>query len=168
MSKQPSIAAGKVVALSYTLRDEAGEELDAATKDDPLYYLHGAENIVPGLERALEGKAQGDKLEVEVAPEDGYGPRQGTGPQAVPRDAFPAGVEVEEGMAFTVENEDGEELDLWVVAVEKDQVMVDVNHPLAGVTLRFEVEVISVRDATAEEQEHGHPHGPGGNHHHHH
>ena len=166
MSKQPTIAAGKVVALVYTLRDEAGEELDAATKDDPLFYLQGAENIVPGLEQALEGKSAGEKLSVKVPPELGYGPRQGGEAQSVPREAFPPGVELEEGMAFTVENEDGDELDLWVVAVEKDQVMVDVNHPLAGVTLCFEVEVISVRDSTAEEQQHGHPHGPGDHHHH--
>lgn len=166
MSKQATISAGKVVALSYTLRNEEGDELDAASKDDPLYYLQGAENIVPGLEQALEGKAAGEKLSVKVSPEHGYGPRQGGGAQSVPRDAFPAGVQLEEGMAFTVENEDGEELDLWVVAVEKDQVMVDVNHPLAGVTLCFDVEVVSVRDATAEERHHGHPHGPGGHHHH--
>jgi FKBP-type peptidyl-prolyl cis-trans isomerase SlyD len=166
MSKQSTITAGKVVALSYTLRDEAGEELDAAGKDDPLHYLQGAENIVPGLEQALEGKSVGEKVSVKVPPELGYGPRQSGGAQSVPRDAFPPGVELEEGMAFTVENEDGEELDLWVVGVENDQVMVDVNHPLAGVTLCFDVEIVEVRDATAEERQHGHPHGPGGHHHH--
>jgi FKBP-type peptidyl-prolyl cis-trans isomerase SlyD len=166
MSKQHTIVAGKVVALSYTLSDESGEELDAATKDDPLYYLQGAENIVPGLEQALEGKSAGEKVSVKVPPELGYGPRQGGGAQSVPRDAFPPDVTLEEGMAFTVENEDGDELDLWVVGVEKDEVMVDVNHPLAGVTLCFDVEIVGVRDATAEEQQHGHPHGPGGHHHH--
>lgn len=165
MSKD-TIAAGKVVALSYTLRDESGEELDAADKQDPLYYLHGAQNIVPGLETALEGKLVGDTVSVTVPPDLAYGPRQGNGPQAVPRDAFPPGVQVEEGMAFTVENEEGEELDLWVVSVGSDEVLVDVNHPLAGVTLCFDVEVLSVRDSTAEERHHGHPHGPGGHHHH--
>ena len=162
MSKPQTIGAGKVVALSYTLRDEGGDELDSADAADPLYYLHGAQNIVPGLERALEGKSTGEKVSVTVPPEEAYGPRQGGGPQTVPRDAFPPGVEVEEGMAFTVENEQGDELDLWVVGLEKDTVLVDLNHPLAGVTLCFEVEVLSVRDSTAEERHHGHPHGPDG------
>ena len=159
------ITDGVVVSMTYVLTVE-GEEVGRAGADEPLEYLHGAENIVPGLEQALEGKSAGEKLSVTVSPELGYGPRQGGGAQSVPRDAFPPGVQLEEGMAFTVENEDGEELDLWVVAVEKDQVMVDVNHPLAGVTLCFDVEVVSVRDSTAEERHHGHPHGPGGHHHH--
>jgi FKBP-type peptidyl-prolyl cis-trans isomerase SlyD len=165
MSK-PTITAGKVVALSYTLKNLEGEVLDSAERGDPLHYLHGAENIVPGLEQALDGKSVGDKVSAEVPPELAYGPRQGTGPQSVPRDAFPPDAEIEEGMAFTVENEEGEELDLWVVGVEADQVLVDMNHPLAGVTLCFDVEVLAIRDSTPEEQHHGHPHGPDGHHHH--
>lgn len=165
MSK-PTITAGKVVALSYTLKNLEGEVLDSADSSDPLHYLHGAENIVPGLEQVLDGKSVGDKVSAEVPPELAYGPRQGTGPQSVPRDAFPPDAEIEEGMAFTVENEEGEELDLWVVGVEADQVLVDMNHPLAGVTLCFDVEVLAIRDSTPEEQHHGHPHGPDGHHHH--
>jgi FKBP-type peptidyl-prolyl cis-trans isomerase SlyD len=165
MTDKQTVGAGKVVALHYTLRDDAGTVLDQSSTGDPLYYLHGAENIVPGLENALEGKQPGDKLEVEVSPEDGYGPKVGPGPQAVPREAFPEDAEIEEGMPFSVENEDGEEIDLWVSRVDGDQVFVDMNHPLAGMTLHFQVEVVSVREATLEEQSHGHPHGPGGHHH---
>jgi FKBP-type peptidyl-prolyl cis-trans isomerase SlyD len=166
MSNTDTIAAGKVVALRYTLRDEAGVWIDGSEDGEPLDYLHGAENLVPGLEAALLGHKVGDKLSVTVQPEDAYGPKQGPGPQPVPREAFPVDAEVEEGMPFTVENEDGEEIDLWVVRVEGDQVYVDANHPLAGVTLCFDVEVLSIRAATVEEQVHGHPHGPDGHHHH--
>src|SRR6478672_9804810 len=109
--KENAIRAGKVVGLQYTLRDVDGALIDGSDSDDPLYYLHGAENIVPGLESALEGHGVGDKLSVTVAPEDGYGPREGPGPQAVPRDAFPDDAELEEGMPFSVENEEGEEIE---------------------------------------------------------
>ncbi len=166
MTQTQTIAAGKVVALHYTLHDEAGALIDGSQGEDPLYYLHGADNLVPGLEAALEGRAVGEKLSVTVPPEEGYGPRQGPGPQAVPREAFPKDAEIEQGMPFCVENEQGEEIDLWVARVEGDQVFVDVNHPLAGVTLCFDVEVVEVRDATAAEQLHGHPHGPGSDQHH--
>ena len=167
MSEPQTIQAGKVVALKYTLRDSSGTWIDGSEDNDPLHYLHGADNIVPGLESALEGHKIGDKLTVNVPPEDGYGLREGPGPQSVPRDAFPVDAEIEEGMPFSVENEDGEEIDLWVVRVEDDQVFVDVNHPLAGVTLCFDVEVMAIRESTADERMHGHPHGPGGHHHHH-
>jgi FKBP-type peptidyl-prolyl cis-trans isomerase SlyD len=165
MANSQTISAGKVVALHYTLRDEAGALIDGSAGEEPLYYLHGAENLVPGLETALEGRTVGEKLSVTVPPEDAYGQRQGPGPQAVPRDAFPPGAELEEGMPFCVENEEGEEVDLWISSVEDDQVFVDVNHPLAGVTLCFDVEIVSIREATVEEQVHGHPHQPGHEHH---
>jgi FKBP-type peptidyl-prolyl cis-trans isomerase SlyD len=148
------------------LRDKEGALIDRSEGTEPLYYLHGAENLVPGLESALLGRGVGEKLSVAVPPDEGYGERQGPGPQAVPRASFPDDAELEEGMPFTVENEDGEEIDLWITAIEDDQVLVDVNHPLAGVTLCFDVEVVSIRDATVDEQVHGHPHTPGGHHHH--
>ncbi|MFI5305959.1 MAG: peptidylprolyl isomerase [Polyangiales bacterium] len=161
-----TISAGKVVGLHYTLRDKEGALIDRSEGAEPLFYLHGAENLVPGLESALLGRGVGEKLSVTVSPNEGYGERQGPGPQAVPRASFPDDAELEEGMPFTVENEDGEEIDLWITAIEDDQVLVDVNHPLAGVTLCFDVEVVSIRDATVDEQVHGHPHTPGGHHHH--
>jgi FKBP-type peptidyl-prolyl cis-trans isomerase SlyD len=162
MDGQDTISAGKVVALHYTLRDDAGVLIDGSAGAEPLYYLHGAENLVPGLETALTGHKTGDKLSVTVLPKDGYGLREGPGPQSVPRDAFPEDAELEEGMPFCVENDEGEEIELWITSVDEDEVLVDVNHPLAGVTLCFDVEVVSIRAATAEEQMHGHPHGAGG------
>lgn len=161
---QPLIADDKVVSIHYTLRDDDGDVIDSSSGGEPLEYLHGAGNIVPGLERQLAGKRIGDKLTAVVKPEDGYGVPQGPGPQAVPRASFPEDVELEEGLQFFAGGPDGD-IPLWVVAVEDDVVLVDANHPLAGVTLHFEVEVVGLRDATADEKEHGHPHGEGGHHH---
>ena len=128
-------------------------------------YLHGADNIVPGLEKELAGKGVGDKLQVVVSPEEGYGPKQATKPQAVPRLAFPKGASIEVGMSFLVEGPNAQPMPVWVSKVQGPTVYIDTNHPLAGVTLHFDVEVVGVREATAEELEHGHPHGPGAHHH---
>lgn len=170
MSKQNAnpIADGHVVFLHYTLKNAKGDVLDEAGSDDPLFYLHGAENIVPGLERELTGKQVGDRLEITVAPEDGYGERSGPGPQAVPRTSFPDDMEIEPGMPFLAEGEDGRPFPVWVASVDAKTVMVDRNHPLAGETLHFEVEVVRTRQATEDELAHGHPHGPEGTEQHHH
>lgn len=160
MSK--AIRDGMVVSFHYTLTDDAGQVLDSSRDGDPVDYLHGASNIVPGLERELENHVAGDKLQVKVAPEDGYGRREGPGPQAFPRDAFPTGMLLSEGMQFEAESDDGDIIPLWITKVEKDTVYVDANHPLADKTLHFDVEITAVRTATPEEVEHGHPHGPDG------
>jgi FKBP-type peptidyl-prolyl cis-trans isomerase SlyD len=160
-----TVSAGKVVSVHYTLRDEDGDVLDSSIGDEPLAYIHGAGNIVPGLERQLTGKQIGDKLAAVVPPEEGYGLPEGPGPQPVPRSSFPDDVELESGLQFFTRGPGGETIPLWVVEVTSDTVLVDGNHPLAGVTLHFEVEVVGLRDATAEEQAHGHPHGEGGHHH---
>jgi FKBP-type peptidyl-prolyl cis-trans isomerase SlyD len=159
------VAAGKVVSIKYTLRDDDGDVIDSTDDGEPLAYLQGADNIVPGLEKQLFGKRVGDKLTAVVAPAEGYGVPEGPGPQAVPRASFPESVELEEGLQFFARGPGGEQMPLWVVDVSDDTVMVDANHPLAGVTLHFEVEVVGIRDATADEQAHGHPHGPDGHHH---
>lgn len=161
-----TVAPGKVVSLHYTLRDPDGDVIDSSDGGEPLAYLHGAGNIVPGLERQLAGKKIGDKLAAVVPPEEGYGVPEGPGPQAVPRASFPDDVELEEGLQFFARGPGGETIPLWVVEVDGDTVLVDGNHPLAGVTLHFDVEVVGLRDATADEQAHGHPHGEGGHHHH--
>jgi len=162
---------GKVVSIHYTLKDDEGEVLDSSSGGEPLEYLHGAGNIVPGLEREMVGKGVGDKFKVTVAPADGYGEVEGDGPRAVPRSAFPDDMELEEGMQFFVRGPDGEPFPVWVFEVKGDEIMIDANHPLAGENLHFEVEVIAIRAATGEEIEHGHPHGPEGHgdhgHHHH-
>lgn len=163
---EATIEKNKVVTLHFTLRDSDGDVLDESTPDEPLLYLHGADNIVPGLEAKLAGRKAGDSLKVEVPPEEGYGEHDGREPEEVSRSNFPEGVELFEGMDFVAELESGEEIMLWVVGIEGDSVYVTHNHPLAGETLHFEIQVVSIRDAQPEEIEHGHPHGPGGHHHH--
>jgi FKBP-type peptidyl-prolyl cis-trans isomerase SlyD len=167
MSENLIIGDGVVVTLNYTLRTDDGALIDSSTADDPLAYLHGADNIVPGLEQALAGKTVGFSGKVTVEPEDGYGEREDLPPQAVPRSAFPADARIAAGMQFMAEGPNGEHAPIWIAGVEGDQVLVDSQHPLAGKTLNFEVEVLAVRSATADELSHGHPHGPDGHGHHH-
>jgi FKBP-type peptidyl-prolyl cis-trans isomerase SlyD len=169
--KEPIVSAGtvtvvdgKVVSLEYVLRDDEGEVLDQSEPGDPLLYLHGAENIVPGLERALTGRRVGDALDVVVEPESAYGPREG-GLVEVSRDAFPADAELEVGQEIAAELDDGTEIPYWIIEVHDDRIVVDPNHPLAGVTLHFAVKVVDIRDASKDELDHGHPHGPDGHHH---
>jgi FKBP-type peptidyl-prolyl cis-trans isomerase SlyD len=152
------IAKDRVAAIHYVLRDDEGEVLDSSEGDEPLTYLHGADNIVTGLEEGLAGKAAGDEVTVVVSPEKGYGPRTTDGPEAWPRKAFPAELDLEEGMELDVQTPDGASRTIHVVGVEGDEVWIDRDHPLAGMTLRFEVKVVSVRDATSAELAHGHPH----------
>lgn len=154
-----------VVAIHYTLTDDAGVELDSSRGRDPLTYLHGGGNIIPGLERALLGKQAGDKLQVEVAATDGYGEFDADMVQQVPLSAFGEHAEVMEvGMRFTANGDHGQ-FSVVVTEVENDVVTVDGNHPLAGKNLNFDVEVVAVREATAVELAHGHVHGEGGHNH---
>ncbi len=156
----------KVVTIDYTLRNEAGEVLDTSDGAEPLAYLHGAHNIVPGLERALEGLAPGAERDVVVAPDDGYGRPDPGGVFTIPRATFPPDLEISVGDTFMGENEDGGGIPVRVVELRDDVVVVDANHPLAGVTLHFHILVRDVRDATTAELMHGHPHGPGESHEH--
>jgi FKBP-type peptidyl-prolyl cis-trans isomerase SlyD len=158
------IAHEKVVSIHYTLTNSEGNVLDSSSGSQPLAYLHGFGNIIPGLENALEGKGTGDKLSVTVEPDQGYGPRDERLVQAVPRSAFKGVEDIAPGMQFQAQGPQGARL-VVVTQVGDDEVTVDANHPLAGQTLHFDVEVSEVRDATAEELEHGHVHGPGGHHH---
>lgn len=154
-----------VVALEYTLKNDAGDVIDSSSDSgEPLHYLHGHGNIVPGLERALSGKAVGDAVAVVVSPEDGYGEHDPAGVLTVTRTQLPEDLEPEVGMMLAMQSPDGRTLPLTVTAVTDDGVTLDANHPLAGQTLHFDVTVRMVRDATAEELEHGHVHGPGGAH----
>ncbi len=161
------VAAGKVAIIHYTLKNDAGETIDSSVGHDPMPYLHGGGNIVEGLEEALAGKSIGDKVDVVVPPEKGYGPKQDAPPQPVPRDAFPPDVELEVGMQFMVEAGEGY-APVWIVGVQEDSVLLDGNHPLAGATLHFSVELVGLRDASDEEKAHGHPHGLDGTAGHHH
>ena len=167
-ASEATVGPDKVVLFHYTLKNPDGEVLDTSDVGEPLFYLHGAGNIVPGLEEELSGRSVGDKLSATVPPEKGYGVRSGPGPQPVDRSAFPEGAELELGMQFHAEAPDGSPLTLWVAAFEEDTVLVDANHPLAGVTLHFDIEVCATRAATDDEKAHGHPHGPDGTAGHHH
>lgn len=159
------IAKGSVVTVDYSLHLGDGKVVDSSEPEDPLTYLHGEGQIVPGLESALEGLGVGDSRKVVVAPDQGYGTRDARGVQEVPRTAFPAGFEPRPGLELTAEGEDGEPVPFVIREVKPESVVIDLNHPLAGATLHFDVTVREVRAATAEELEHGHAHGPGDHHH---
>ena len=157
------ISDNKVALIHYTLTNGDGEVLDSSDGAEPLAYVHGQGNLVPGLEKALAGKQQSDKLEVSVVPEEGYGPVVDEMIQTVPRDAFAGVEEINVGMRFEASTAGGP-VSVEVTKVEGDEVTVDGNHPLAGQTLNFDVEVMEVRDATEDELAHGHVHGEGCNH----
>lgn len=160
-----TITQNKVVSFQYTVSDSATNEvIDSSEGNDPLTYLHGARNIIPGLEQALEGKGHGDQFEVTIEAADAYGERSEDRVQQVPMEAFQGMEKVEPGVAVSAQTEQGQ-IDMVITEVDGDQVTVDANHPLAGKALKFEVTVESVRDASAEEIEHGHVHGPGGHDH---
>ncbi len=153
-----------IVTLNYTLKDDDNNILDKSD-DGSFCYLHGASNIIPGLENALTGKTTGDQLSVSVSPEDGYGLRDDEKMQEVPRDAFPEDQTIEAGMQFQAEGPDGQAIMVTIASIDGDTVKVDGNHPLAGVTLHFDVNIAEVREASAEELDHGHVHGPHGHDH---
>jgi FKBP-type peptidyl-prolyl cis-trans isomerase SlyD len=159
------IGKDKVVTVDYTLKDDAGRVLDTSEGHGPLDYLHGVGGIVPGLERALEGRGPGDQLHVKVEPHEAYGVRDESLIQPVPRAAFQDVKQIEPGMQFQ-SNAGGHTRIVTVVGVDDDNVRIDANHPLAGKNLNFDVSIRDVRDATPEEIQHGHVHGPGGHHHH--
>lgn len=158
------IAERCVALFHYTLKNDAGEVIDSSEGRDPLGYLHGAGNIVPGLEKAMEGKQAGDSFEVTVAPEEGYGARNEQLVQAVPRSMFQGVEDIQPGMRFQAESNQGP-VSVIVTEVSEEEVTVDGNHALAGENLNFSIEVTDVREATQEEVDHGHPHGPGGHQH---
>ncbi len=157
------IARNKVVSIHYTLRDDQGNAL-GSPDGASLSYLHGKGNIIPGLEQALEGKSAGDRVDVTVPPERGYGARDERLVQIVPRAKFGEVANLAPGMQVRASGPQGARL-VTVVRVDRDFVTVDGNHPLAGRTLNFSLEVADVRKATHEEITHGHVHGPGGHQH---
>lgn len=151
-----------VVTLAYTLRDDAGAVLDQSDRAEPFSYLHGTQTIIPGLEQALTGASAGESHQVHLAPADAYGEHSEELIQVVGRDQFDTDVTLNVGMEFHAQDQHGRVRTVRITAVDGDEVTVDGNHPLAGVTLHFDVEVLDVRAATAEELSHRHVHGPGG------
>jgi FKBP-type peptidyl-prolyl cis-trans isomerase SlyD len=157
------ISPNLVASIHYTLKNDDGEILDSSVDQEPMNFLCGADNIVPGLEKALEGKVSGDKLSVVVEPNDGYGEYDATLVQELSKDMF-AGVEsIEVGMEFQTQTPDGMQV-IEVKKIEGDTVTIDGNHPMAGHNLHFDIEITDVREATADELEHGHVHGEGCSH----
>ena len=158
------IAKNTVALIEYELTDDAGEVIDTSKGGEPLAYLHGAGNLIPGLEKELEGKGAGDSFKARIVPEDAYGARQDEMIQDAPRAQFPEDADIQPGMQFQAQGPEGAMV-VTVVAVEDETVKLDGNHPLAGVHLTFDVTIVEVREATPEELEHSHVHGPGGHEH---
>ncbi len=161
-----SLMIGKnaVVGINYTLTNDAGEVMDTSEGRGPLVYLHGANNLIPGLEKQLEGKAEGATFKTTIEPAEAYGESNPELVQTLPREMFKGVDNIEPGMGFTAQGPQGQQ-HIVVTEVNGDEVTVDGNHPMAGKTLHFDVEVVSVRDASEEEIAHGHIHGEGGHHH---
>jgi len=158
------ISSDRVVTIHYTLKNDSGTVLDSSAGGEPLAYIQGHGNLVSGLEKALEGKEHGSSLVVVVAPAEGYGERDEALIQRVPKRTLQGSGDIKKGMQFQARTDDGMRL-FTVTAVIGDMVTLDGNHPLADQTLHFDIEVVGVREATAEELEHGHVHGAGGHHH---
>jgi FKBP-type peptidyl-prolyl cis-trans isomerase SlyD len=160
------ISKHKVVGIHYTLTNDGGEVLDTSDGREPLVYLHGTGNIIPGLESALEGKQAGDNLSVAVPPAQGYGELIAELRQAAPRAAFGQDSQLEVGMRFRGQaGPDQPAVVFTITEIDGDNITIDGNHPLAGENLNFKVEILSVRDATPTEISHGHVHGEHDHHH---
>jgi len=157
------VADNMAVSIHYTLTNDDGEVLDSSIGDEALVYLHGGGNIISGLEKALHGKVAGDKFNVRIAPEDAYGELMEEMIQVISRDMFEGIDNIEVGMQFHADVSSGSGV-VTVVNIEDDEITIDGNHPLAGLALTFDVEVIDVRAATEEEAAHGHIHGAGCHH----
>lgn len=154
------IADNHVVTLHYQVKTQDGDLIDESSSSEPLAFIQGSHYMIVGLEDALYGKQKGDKFELTVAPDKGYGQRQDQLVQEVPANMF-EGMEIEVGMSFRATTDQGEQS---VIIIDKDDetVTVDGNHPLSGMTLLFDVSIEDVREATSEEVAHGHVHGEGG------
>lgn len=156
----------RVVNIHYTLRSADGEVLDSSEGRDALAYIQGIGNLIPGLEAQLEGKSKGDKVKAVIAPADAYGEYDDQLVHLVPLSGFQSadGEQLQVGMQVQVDTGQGHAI-ATVTGIEGDDVTLDLNHPLAGAELHFDVEIMNVREATDEELDHGHVHGPGGHHH---
>lgn len=158
------IESNSVVTLHYTLKDNDGNIIDQSD-DGSFLYMHGAMNIIPGLENALAGKSAGDEISVKVSPEEGYGEKDDDRIQEVPKNMFDSAEEIKVGVQFHAQGPDGNAVVVTVIEVKDEAVVIDGNHALAGVELNFEVKIVDVREASEEEVEHGHVHGPHGHQH---
>jgi FKBP-type peptidyl-prolyl cis-trans isomerase SlyD len=158
-----TIQKNSVVTINYTLSDETGDLIESSEGQEPLTYLHGQGNVIPGLEASLEGKSAGESIKVSIPPEDAYGVWEESKMLSIPKGQFSGVDDVKTGMQFTVHSNVGEQI-VTVTKVEGETVTVDANHPLAGKTLNFDVTIVGIRDATKDELDHWHAHGNGGAH----
>lgn len=158
------IEKNKVATIEYTLKNDNGDVLDTSDGRDPMAYIQGVGNLIPGLEEELEGKAAGDEIQVSIPPEKAYGVRNDDLVQVVERSVFQGVDNLQVGMQFQAQSDQGTQV-IWITKIEGDDVTIDGNHPLAGENLNFDVKVVEVREASDEELDHGHVHGPGGHQH---
>ncbi|MCU7496048.1 MAG: peptidylprolyl isomerase [Ignavibacteria bacterium] len=159
------IKPNQVVTVIYSLKDQNGEILDSATKEQPFSFLSGQNQILPKLEEEIGNMLIGSRKEIFLSPEEAYGEYQPESVQVVDRSNFPEGSKLEEGMEYVANTPDGQQLPFVIAKIEGDEITLDFNHPLAGEALTFDLELLDVREATAEELAHGHVHGDGGHHH---
>lgn len=160
-----SLAQNKVVTFNYTLKDDDGNILDTTSGSSPFAFLSGNGQILPKLEEAMNGMLLGTKKNVQIAAADAYGEYNNEAVQQVDRSNFPKDTELQTGMQFVANSPEGQQMPFVISEVKDENVTIDFNHPLAGKNLEFDVELLDIRDATAEELAHGHVHGPGGHHH---
>jgi FKBP-type peptidyl-prolyl cis-trans isomerase SlyD len=158
-----TIQKNSVVTINYTLKDETGGFIESSEGQEPLTYLHGQGNVIPGLEASLEKKSAGESIKISIPPEDAYGVWEESKMLNIPKGQFSGVDDIKAGMQFSVHSNVGEQI-VTVTKVEGETVTVDANHPLAGKTLKFDVTVLGIRDATKDELKHGHAHGAGGAH----
>ncbi|AUJ70550.1 MULTISPECIES: peptidylprolyl isomerase [Pseudoalteromonas] len=154
------IGPNSVVTIHYSVQDKDNNTIDSTFDDEPVIAMLGSGYLIPGLDDALQGKQAGDTFSVTIEPQEGYGERFDELTQAVPKSMF-EGMEIEVGMQFRATTDEGDQI-VVIIGIEDEEVIVDANHPLSGITLNFDVEVLEVREATAEEVAHGHVHGEGG------
>ena len=166
LSKNNNMKVGKntVVSINYTLKDKAGQVLDSSEGRSPLVYLHGVGQLIPGLENELEGESVGTNKQVVITPEDAYGHRQDDLLHVVSKGGFTGEEEMFEGMQVQLETDNGPAIAV-IAKIDGDEVTLDLNHPLAGEELHFDVSIVELREASADEISHGHAHGPGGHQH---
>lgn len=161
MSQLTTVKRDRVISLDFVLMNEQGEVMDRSEDGGPLEYLHGANDVIPGLEKALEGRKLGEEIKVVIPPAEAYGEYEVSLVDEVSRDQFPGIDEIEPGMQFQTQMDDGAPMIIHVTAVDDEKVVVDGNHPLAGMTLVFEVKIAAIRQACDDEIEHGHVHASG-------
>lgn len=156
--KQLAAAKNMVVSIHYTVKDSAGKKMESSVGEEPLVYLHGHDQIITGLEKAIDGKSPGDKMNVTISPKEGYGEYNDEMVSTLKKEQFKDQKQLKVGSIFQFSDQDGNPVVVRIKEIKGNSVIVDGNHPFAGQTLKFDIEVVEIRKATKEELEHGHAH----------